>query len=721
MLSLLLLFCSSSVIGFDLGTTNIKAAVFRSGRSIEIVLNELSKRKTPALVSFEPGIPINIENVRKLNRRVGVSAIPMLSRNSSTVIRSITSVIGKKLTPELQKYLSDNYIDFVMNETQVNGIEPEIVLAMLFEQYVQHAKTQLQQDNIQEAVVAVPGYFTDFQKKKVSDAIKLAGLKLIKIIDEKTALSLQYAIAKHETFVSKPKTVAIIDFGSSSLMMSAVKFYTKVNPKARGNNKNIPIIEDLVYHWTNIGGIDFDVHIAEYLKKKYNLPEVNQVLLQDAEKIKHALSLAEDVNVSCDSLGRKIVFTENDFNQSCKDLFDQFENQIKQFISKTKVEFDAVEVVGGNVRIKIIQRMINNLFQKEPGRGLNGDEAIASGATFTATTHAGGFKTSDFIHNYLYPYNLTIVIGNRTIPFVPKKKLEKQTVRLDPMNDTEISIEYDGELPPGSDRVIGKWQFDKIECEGEVRIVFNLALSKSLRIKLANVIVATKVGDKVEKKQLQIRRVYPEKANKAKFEENKRLLSAFTANDIRLAKIAEARNSYESTLFTARENLASDETWKHVVTESERQKLTDHISSAVKWIESGAQVETSDEIVARRNELDSIILPIIDRASEYKLMQPSIEKLESAIKDVNTTVNKVWPLQSLAPTKVLKRALMESVDEALECIDEVKQARISTKPWDDQPYSVKDVELKTRKLLDLFETVKGSVKPVADQDDDDEL
>ncbi|EAX91073.1 dnaK protein [Trichomonas vaginalis G3] len=719
MLSILCILSSSSVIAFDLGTTNMKTGVFRAGRSIEIVLNEQSKRKTPAMVSFEPQIPITVENVRNISRRVGISANPVLIRNSSSVIRQITEVIGKQWSPELQAYLNERYLDFVMNKDTVNGIEPEIALAMLFEQAVQHAKVQLQQDNIQDAVVAVPGFFTDSQKKKVSAAIKLAGLKLTKIIDEKTALSLQYAIDKHDTFVSKPKYVAIIDFGASSLTLSSFKFHTKVNPQARGNNKKVPIIEDLDYSWSDIGGFDFDIQIARYLKDKYQLPQVDQTLLADAERIKLALTLTDNANVSVDSLQRRIIFTKDEFLEICGPLLEKIEKIIFDFKQRQKVPLDSVEIVGGSNRIPAVLKIINKVFGMEISRSLNSDEAIVCGATFTATSISGSFRTSDVVHQYLLPYNLTIIIGNRRIQFVPKKNIEKQTVKLDPQDDDEFSIEYDGNLSPGTEKLIGKWKFEKVEAKSEARILFNLAFTKSSRIKISNAIIATKNGEKVEKKQLQLTRIFPEKSSKLRFDDAKRLMSAFTANDIRLSKIAEARNSYETALYNARENLQSDETWSVIVSEEEKKKLTDHIKNAVSWIDSGAQAETSDEITQRRAELDQIIVPIQDRVSEFKLLPIAVNKLEAIAKDVNTSVNKVWPLQGLGAPRILRNSLLESMNEAFEAVEEIREAQKNKKPWEEQPAKTTEIELRIRKLQDQFENVKNNLKQESELSDDD--
>ena len=172
---------SSLFISFDIGTDTIKAAVIRSGRTIEIVLNEHSKRKTPGFVSLQSEIPINYTNVKNITRRVGVSAIPQFYKNSSSVIRNFPLIIGKEWNTELQELFDNRLIDFKMEKNLVNGIEPAIALAMLFQQFVHNAEEQLQQGEIRDTVISVPGYFNDVQRRKVALAAKIVNLNIIKI------------------------------------------------------------------------------------------------------------------------------------------------------------------------------------------------------------------------------------------------------------------------------------------------------------------------------------------------------------------------------------------------------------------------------------------------------------------------------------------------------------------------------------------------------------
>ena len=726
LLTLFLSLANSSVIGFDIGSSFIKAGVFRAGRSIEIVLNEQSKRKTPSIVSFEPSIPITNENVRKIDRRIGVAAQSVVQRNSSSVIRFLNEIIGKNWSQELQNELNKRYLDYSMNGTKVNGIEPEIVLAMLFEKYVQHAKHQLQQDNIKEAVVSVPGYFTDYQKQKVAEAVEMSGLKLNKIIDEKTALSLQYAVDKHETFAAQPKTVVIIDFGSSALTTSAFRFSTKITAQS-SKTKKVPIIEDLSYTWNDtIGGIDFDILLAEHLQKKWSLDKVDQTLINDAERIKIALTLGENANVTSDKLEKKVIFARSEFEQICGPIFQQIKNHLTEFSKTLKNKPDSVEIVGGATRMPKVISIIQEVFGLEVSRSLNSDEAIASGATFTATSISGGFKTSDIQHRSLYNYKLNIVIGeNRTIPFKPKYNLEKQTIRFTPMKDTQFRIEYDGEVPIGCDKILGKWQYEPIEeVEGsEARVLFTLSINPLTNtIEPTKVSLAQKVGEKVSKRSLEITKVYPlNNVQKQNSIDNtaRQLINSFTANDIRLAKIAETRNEYETQLYNAKDNFENDEIWSIVISPEEKENIRKYLNESYEWVFSKVNVETADEIIDRRNQLEELITPIQIRVNEYKTFPKALAKLKDLIHTVNITIDNKWPLSGIRVPKDQRKMIVSYMNEVSDWIDEFESEIESNKlkPWDEMPVTTNDVDLKTRKLNALFNKLKESVR----RDDDENL
>lgn len=430
-------FVSSSFIGFDIGSETIKAAAIRSGRSIEIILNEQSKRKTPGIVSFETNLPITTENVRNITRRVGFSATSILLRNRSAVVRAIPEIIGKTITPELQSHLNKRFYNFNMNGTLVNGIEPHVVLAMLLDQFVHNAESQLQQGNIRDAVIAVPSFFTDLQRNRVAQAAKVAGLNLIQIIDEKHALALVYALEKTSFFTREPKTVAIVDVGHSSIKISGFKFSAKIVTQKGRNPRPVPKVEELGYVWDDtIGGIDFDVSIAQYLSQKYNKP-ITQALLDDSQKLKHALSLNDVANITVDSFDHRIIMTRKEFEEICEPILVKI-TELSKSINKT---FDSVEFVGGASRIPIVADKISSILGTQ-SRALNGDEAIVMGAAYTAAMSSGAFKLMDVSHDPTTAHSANLTYGAKEIRLFPigSSISKMKTARLDADNNQSKQI-----------------------------------------------------------------------------------------------------------------------------------------------------------------------------------------------------------------------------------------------------------------------------------------
>lgn len=440
MILFLSFFVSSSFIGFDIGSETIKAAAIRSGRSIEIILNEQSKRKTPGLVSFETNLPITVENVRNITRRVGFSATSVLLRNQSAVVRAIPEILGKQSSPELQSHFDKRYYKFIMNGTLVNGIEPHVVLAMLLDQFVHHAESQLQQGNIRDTVIAVPSFFTDIQRNRVAQAAKVAGLNLIQIIDEKHALALVYALEKTSFFTREPKTIAIVDVGHSKVTISGFKFSAKIVTQKGRNPRPVPKVEELGYVWDDtVGGIEFDISIAKYLSEKYNKP-ITQTLIEDSQKLKHALSLNDVANITVDSFDHRIILTRSEFEQICESLLSKIVELAKS-INKT---FESVEFVGGASRIPIVAEKISSVLGSS-SRSLNGDESIVMGAAYTAAMSSGAFKLMDVSHDPTSAHSANLTYGQKNIRIfsIGSSLTKMKTARLDADNNqSKLVLRY---------------------------------------------------------------------------------------------------------------------------------------------------------------------------------------------------------------------------------------------------------------------------------------
>lgn len=721
------LVASAALIGFDIGTETIKAAVLRSGRSIEMVLNEQSKRKTPGFVSFESKVPITPENVRQIRREVGVSAQNVIVRNSSAVVRAFPEIIGKRLDERLQDRLKSRHLDFHMEETRVNGVEPHVSLAMLFEKLAKSAERQLQEGAIRDAVVAVPAYFTDAQRKKVAAAVKLAGLNLLEIIDEKHALALVYAVEKTSFFTREPKTVAIVDFGHGSLTISGFKFSAKIIAQKGRNPKPVPKVEELGYVWDDgTGGIDFDVALAEHLAKKYG-KEVNYALLEDAQKLKHALTLSDPANVSMDSLDQRVIFSREEFHTVCSHVFDR----IKALAESLNQTFDSVEFVGGSSRIPEVQTIVGEVLGNSVTRSLNGDESVVTGAAYTAAISSGAFKLMDVNHDATSAHAANLTFGDKEVRlFSAGSSMTKlKTARFDAHNSTDVVLKYASKIPVGCDEVIHEW---KIMHSGEYPPVSRVALSfgfnKKTAIELSKSLLFTKKeGGEITQTPLDVKMTLsPMKFTKEERLAQRALITAFAANDARLAKVAEAWNGLESLVFELTDAINRDPVWLKVTSEQEKEVVRKVVNETAEWAETNHDLEDEAEIREKTRALEEAVKAIKYRVQESRTRELSIHELEYLLKDMQDAVLVRWPAKKWRVPKQQKKAILNHVKLTRDWLDRKMEEQNGLDPWDDPALTTSDLEIRIKKLGDAFKNLEEAVmsnrlKSRRDQDDDDQF
>ena len=727
MFLLLGLAASAALIGFDIGSETIKAAVLRSGRSIEMVLNEQSKRKTPGFVAIESDSPITADNVRQVKRAVGVAAQNVLMRNSSAVVRAFPEILGKVWGEELQERFNTRHLDFQMDGTRVNGVEPHVALAMLFEKLAKSAERQLQEGAIRDAVVAVPAYFTNVQRKKVAAAVRLAGLNLLEIIDEKHALSLVYAVEKTSFFTREPKTVAIVDFGHGSLTISGFKFSAKIVTQKGRNPKPVPKIEEFGYVWDDgTGGVDFDVALAEFLAKKYG-KTVSCALLEDAQKLKHALTLNDPANVSMDSLDQRVIMTRQEFHDICGAIF----GRIRELAETMNQTFDSVEFVGGASRIPEVQSIIGGVLGNAIGRSLNGDESVVTGAAYTAAISSGAFKLMDVTHDATSAHAANLTFGEKEVRlFSQGSSMSKlKTARFDATGASNVMLKYASKVPVGCEKVIYEWQ---VVHDGEYPPVSRIALSfgfnKKTAIELSKSLLFTKKeSGEITQTPLDVKLTRnPMKCTREERAAQRALITAFTGNDARLAKVAEARNNLESLIFELRDAINRDPVWLKVTSEQEKVDVNKAVNETAEWAEENHNLEDEAEIRERTRLLEDAVKTIKYRVQESRTRESSVQELEYLLKDMQEAVLVRWPAKKLRVPQQQKKAMLNHVKLTREWLDRKLEEQNGLDPWDDPVLKTGDLEIRIKKLGDAYKNLEEAVmlnrlKNRRDQDDEDEF
>jgi endoplasmic reticulum chaperone BiP len=369
------------VIGIDLGTTYSCVGIFKNGR-VEIIPNEFGNRITPSYVAFNDD-----------EKLVGEAAKNQAHINPKRSIYVIKRLIGRNFDdPEVQRDLKWVPYDVVKGKggkplvrTKVVGgvtkdLSAEEISAMILVKMKEIAENYLGRD-IKHAVVTVPAYFNDAQRSATKDAGTIAGLDVLRIINEPTAAAIAYGMDKK----SGEQNIIVFDLGGGTFDVSLLTIDNGVFEVAATAGD------------THLGGEDFDQRLTEhfvkvFLKKTgkdvHKDPRAMQKLKSEVEKAKRDLSSVHQTKVTIENLmdGNDLseVITRARFEELCNDLFKKTMQPVQQVLDDSgmkKTDIDEVVLVGGSTRIPKVMQLIKDFFDgKEPNRGINPDEAVAYGA-----------------------------------------------------------------------------------------------------------------------------------------------------------------------------------------------------------------------------------------------------------------------------------------------------------------------------------------------------
>ena len=378
----------SKAIGIDLGTTYSCVAVYRNGK-VEIIPNETGAFTTPSVVSFEGK-----------ERLIGEAAKENITKNYKNTVYDAKRLIGRRFDDKtvqddmkrwpfkvVKDENSDRPIIIVDYMNEKKKFFAEEISAMILQKLKQIADDYLKY-NVENAIITVPAYFNDSQRQATKDAGRIAGLNVLRIINEPTAAAVAYGL-DHKN--DKEKNILVFDLGGGTFDVSILNVCEEtLEVKSTSGN-------------THLGGEDFDNKIMEYCIEEFksetgvdisrNQKAIRR-LKKHCEDAKKILSSAVEATIDIESISEdedmNIVITRTTFEERCKELFEKCFDSIKEALKDaglTKNDIDDIVLVGGSSRIPKIQEMIKQYFNgKELCKDINADEAVAYGAAYQAAS-----------------------------------------------------------------------------------------------------------------------------------------------------------------------------------------------------------------------------------------------------------------------------------------------------------------------------------------------